>query len=75
MMKTPAHKQTDPMKRPGQIINDVTLTDYYNRKYAEQVKPKLTFDEWFTQAEGEFDFSGTYTDTFRAVWEAAQENM
>ena len=36
MIKTPAHKQKDPQKKPGQIINpvpgDKTLNDYYKRK-------------------------------------------
>lgn len=51
-----------------------TLAESIERMQKAERK-KLTFDEWYEQASAQFDFSGTYTDTFRAVWDAAQENM
>jgi hypothetical protein len=72
MMSTPAHKQWDPKKRPGQIVNDVTLSDYYARK----MKEKLTFREWFESRYGKWDdFEGNLNDAdMEACWNAAQEN-
>jgi len=67
---TPAHKQTDPRKRPGQIVNDVTLADYYERK----MKTKLTFEEWFTKYNKENGLPPAYIVAVDA-WNAGQENV
>jgi endonuclease I len=68
----PAHKQTDKMKQPGQIVNDVTLADYYARK----MKQKITFEEWWEQTLPAWRKEYGYNkEAFAAVWKAAQENM
>ena len=63
----PAHKQTDPNKKPGQIVNKIqTLGDYVAQVYNEEevVKKKLTFNEWF---------STLYLDNFRMDWVSVKE--
>ena len=60
-MSKPAHKQDDPAKAPGQVVNDITLGDYITRKNYHEAfdrvaeenglkKKKLTFDEWYSQS-------------------------
>ncbi len=65
----PAHKQTDKMKQPGQIVNDVTLADYYARK----MKQKMTFDQWWDTVNKFYD--PYLKPDFKQCWSAAQENM
>lgn len=81
----PAHKQTDPAKKPGQIKNDivvvkatperpkdVTLGDYIERKEVDYA-PKLTFNEWFTK---NWDWSlPLHQEDIEEVWYASRENM
>lgn len=70
MMRVPFHKQTDPAKQAGQIKNEVTLGDYLEKKYPEEMKKKLTFDEWWHQNN---DDSLCY-NCAKHTWQAAQEN-
>lgn len=74
----PAHKDTD--NPPGQIRNDVTLSDYIDRKertYNPQdltvVKKKLTFDEWYKSKGLDFDLS--YKAVLMDCWDASRENV
>ena len=57
-MSKPAHKQDDPAKAPGQVINEVALGDYIHRKnyhdafdkVAEEMglkKKKMTWGQWY----------------------------
>lgn len=74
----PAHKDCD---RPaGQIVNDITLADYIERKQQDMnfnevaKEKKLTFDEWLKTT------NITPNDTLLynwgiTVWKAAQENV
>lgn len=71
-MHIPAHKQTDPDKIPGQIVNtEKTLSDYIRRKTRHDAfnqvnaEKKLTFDEWIKD---------NLTASAEAIWKAAQEN-
>jgi hypothetical protein len=74
-MSKPAHKQDDPAKAPGQVVNDIKLADYYNRKRQlyEQLekKPKMTFQEWWKQDSSHIDMY----KTAQAAWKAGQENI
>ena len=68
----PAHKQTDPAKKPGQIRHAVTLADYIERKEVAYA-PKLTFNEWFTK---NWDWSRPlHQEDIEEVWYASRENM
>lgn len=70
MFSIPAHKQIDPMKKPGQIKRDVTLADYIARK---QDKPKMNFDQY---REIHFeDYDPWDWDMIELGWKLAQENM
>lgn len=89
-MSKPAHKQDDPSKAPGQIVNDLTdhpaarpfnehiLADYINRKYSEQ--KKMTFDEWVQgPIEEEIDNIDPHWQVvvyalLLRAWKAGQEN-
>lgn len=80
MIHTPAHKQTEPEKRPGQIK---TLGDYIQQvQEQENPKKKLTFEEWFnefiplvnrTRGE-EWNNAGYSRQNIKMIWDAAQEN-
>lgn len=80
----PAHKQTDPTKAPGQIVNkfDTTLSDYITsikrRDALDQVaqEKKLSFDEWYVSLKAK-PGQMPYDDWFigmQAAWQAGQEN-
>ena len=87
----PAHKQTDPAKKPGQIKNDivvvkatperpkdVTLGDYIERK--SSAAHSMTFDEWYaenkTSATTGLIVSGmTFEEWLFSAWNAAKENL
>ena len=73
MFRTPAHKQTDPAKKPGQIVNKVkTLGDYVEKMVAAEAAPrKLTFDEWFETESGMSEYSRSIA---YYGWKAAKEN-
>lgn len=78
-MAKPAHKQDDPAKAPGQLVNaewDKTLKDYLKRK--ELISPtKLTFDQWWGKHMA-WQFPEAHLEErsqqFLACWIAAQEN-
>ena len=85
----PAHKQTNPDKKPGQVSFkvDQTLGDYIARKTQHDafnvvnVEKKLTFDEWYSQSgwaarhlQVSLDDADSAKYIMRASWEAAQEN-
>lgn len=70
MIKTPFHKQTDPAKQAGQVKNDITLGDYLENKYPEEMKKKMTFDEWWNINQP----TTNQYDCFMECWDAAQEN-
>ena len=88
MIRTPAHKQTDPNKAPGTCSFDrypymkhstaktpeieQYLPQYIARKQAETPK-KLTFDEWLRQSSFVEPDAGTYL-WLKDCWKAAQEN-
>lgn len=75
-MSKPAHKQDDPKKAPGQIVNtgwEKTLGDYVKRKEEIYgVKKKMTFDEWYSLVG--FLYKGNQHE-LRKVWDTAQENV
>lgn len=76
----PAHKQTDPMKKPGQIINSVkTLGEYVEKIVAAEAAPrKLLFEEWIDKYRAVFGLRDTWgewdTSNMYDCWCAAQEN-
>jgi len=73
----PAHKHVGP-NGPGQIINDITLGDYLERKYPEETKKKLTFDEWWDSGRLSKDNPHKpISAEWWALegWKAAQENV
>lgn len=60
-MKTPAHKQTDPSKKPSQIINPI--------------QNKLSFEEWldnYRKSHGNYNW--WKTEDLMVCWKEAQEN-
>lgn len=60
-----------PSKTMGQIVNDVTLTDYYERK----MKEKLTFNEWLEKEYGGVNgLPFNIKEFMLKAWKAAQEN-
>lgn len=62
-----------PSKTMGQIVNDVTLTDYYERK----MKEKMTFDEWWSHYAPNnlsLDDADSLKNAFSLCWKVAQEN-
>lgn len=90
MIKTPAHKQTDPAKAPGQVsfdrypymkhsTADQTLGDYITRTSRAQALDDVA-------AEKKLTFEGWYArnehlthnkteyDCMKLAWNAAQEN-
>jgi hypothetical protein len=82
-MNIPAHKQTDPAKKPGQIVNrepkitiPKVLEEEINRmQKAENSnnKKKLTFDDWFCNRFSNPD--DLCYSWCKEAWETAQENM
>lgn len=72
MIRTPAHKQTDPAKAAGQIK---TLGDYIQQKTANDPK-KLTFDEWYA---ARFKYAnGSEIHIYLAckdTWDASRANL
>lgn len=83
----PAHKQTDPNKKPGQIVNpvsgrkeDTTLGDYINRKYRDEAfsavaqEKKLTFKQWLKKSSF-VEPDETIYWWLEECWQAAQENV
>ena len=78
MFHKPAHKQIGP-NGPGQVVNDITLGDYLERKYPEETKKKLTFEEWwnevvYTGRPRRLEFNAS-EEAARLIWKAAQENV
>lgn len=92
MIKVPAQHQTDPEKQAGQVVSpeykpshggrsDKTLGDYLNRRYPEQMKKKLTFDEWGDIKEIQEDvecidfyYHALVWSLLEQCWKVAQEN-
>jgi len=88
MIKIPAHKQTDPNKKPGQQVFDQTLADYIHRKVRNEAfnsvatvhnvninqpaKKKLSFDAWWYSLEDPENYDKSVCSW---VWKAAQENV
>lgn len=77
MIRTPAHKQTDPAKAPGQIR---TLGDYILTVVAEEGKPirpkKLSFEQWWAlNRTAENCYYGLSAAQCRNIWSQAQENV
>lgn len=83
MIRTPAHKQTDPQKAPGVTKDfdrhpylktstaDQTLGDYYKKKM--DAAKKLTFEEWWKVSKA---YYGEHLETnYRFVWQEAQKNV
>lgn len=74
MIRTPAHKQTDPAKAAGQIK---TLGEYIDQKTDHDPK-KLTFKEWalktYPNGLGVTDRTQTWV-MMQAAWDAGRENM
>lgn len=80
-MSVPAHKQLDPMKKPGQVsfdrhpylkssTADQTLGQYIARKTEEP--PRVTFDEWYVSMFGSGNwYSEDTVGVFRMIWTAA----
>ena len=73
-MSIPFHKQTDPNKQAGQIVNPIPeqfLHQYIAKK--DDSPPRITFDEWFVGVCG----NDTYTQQediksrMEWAWEAA----
>jgi len=78
MIHTQPHKQTDPMKKPGQIKNDITLADYIQRKTEDRTFPgkkKLTFKEWTDNPMNWSWNSAIQYEDLLALWHGAQENV
>ena len=79
MMNIPAHKQTDPDKKPGQIKNDVVLSDYIERVLKEETPvKKLTFEKWWNTIDWQCpDWRCCAIEKREAflIWKAAQENV
>lgn len=85
-MSKPAHKQDDPAKSPGQIVNDITLGDYITRKNYHEAfdkvaeekglkKNKLKFDDWWDEHKWDNPcFRLTREEGF-VIWKAAQDNV
>jgi len=84
MNSIPAHKQTDPAKLPGQIVNPIpdpgtehTLAQYIQRKLRNDafntVKQEQTFDQWFTEYNRAFGLPPAY-EVAKAAWNAAKGN-
>lgn len=72
MIRTPAHKQTDPAKAAGQIK---TLGDYIKQKTANDPK-KPTFEEWWKLNTPYA--TGTEIKIFelcKAAWDASRANI
>ena len=70
-MSVPFHKQLDPSKQAGQIVNPIpehflhqshkqetTLAQYIERK--TDIPKKITFEEWWSSVE-DSEFDGTVT--------------
>lgn len=81
----PAHKQTDPNMKPGQIVNsvpavsDTTLAQYIRRKQQHEAldsvaaEKKLTFEEWY-EKERPYVQNLHRVHEARLIWKAVQEN-
>lgn len=68
----PAHKDTN--NPPGQIKNEITLTDYIQRVIEQETpKKKLSFDEWFYRYNKEYGLPPAQV-VAEAAWKAGQEN-
>lgn len=79
MIKTPFHKQTDPAKQAGQVKNEITLGNYLENKYPEEMKKKMTFEEWYKKRYNDIewmskDLAIAHYTSMKKCWEAAQEN-
>lgn len=80
MWKRPEKDKWHP---PGQLVytqerQEHTLGDYLENKYPEQVKKKLTFNEWWEtqlqQYPNQQIDKNTIKQSARIIWNAAQEN-
>ena len=79
-MRVPFHKQTDPNKQAGQIVNptpeNLTLAGYIKTVKRAQAfddvanEKKLTFDEWFAQYNEKYGLPPAYTIA-KDAWGAA----
>ena len=84
MIRTPAHKQTDPSKAPGMTKDfdrhpylktstaDQTLGDYYKKKM--DAPKKLTFDEWLKTSSFVIPDHTIY-EWLSDCWQEAQKNV
>jgi hypothetical protein len=67
VIRTPAHKQTDPAKAPGQ-----TLGEYIAAKYPEL--PRMSFNDWFHEYTLKHGLPPAYIAA-QAAWNASRENL
>lgn len=70
MFQPPAHKSGSA----GQIVNELTLADYIERKKDIVPPKKLTFEEWWDISTEQLRFGEQRKLHFQECWKAAQEN-
>ena len=95
MIEVPAQHQTDPSKKPGQIVFPIiedqdepntvpnpefinmnpphSLGEYLEKKYPEEMKKKLSFEEWLRKSSFVIPDETIY-EWLQDCWKAAQEN-
>jgi hypothetical protein len=72
VIRTPAHKQTDPAKAPGQVKSEHTLGEYIAKKYPPEIKHSMSsFDEWFYAYTLKYGLPPAYI-VANAAWNAAK---
>lgn len=84
----PSHKHVGP-KGPGQIKNDITISDYIERKQnsfdrypymkhstaePQETVKKLSFDEWWDLHGDKFPFAYPKASA-QLLWDQAQKNV
>lgn len=72
-MSIPFHKQTDPNKQAGQIVNP--LPEQFLHQYIERKTDKedLNFVKWFAAYNEKYGLPPAYI-VAKAAWEAALSN-
>ena len=78
-MSVPFHKQTDPNKQAGQVVNPIPeqfLHQYIAKK--DDSPPRITFDAWVDSMSKEFgnyscyaEYEGSATSLMELAWNAA----
>jgi hypothetical protein len=84
----PAHKQTDPEAKPGQIVNPLGFVIDSKRKpmaatfnVVNAQKRKLTFNEWLdeyyppSERPDQWQAQFAYLQMMQDAWKAGQENV